>query len=306
MNILLSCGAAFLVAIAQLCLKRSVDVRLSSKAFFMIQYWIVAIAAALLFPFSTGQYLCSPQVAMLAVIGGIFLWFVLLISGNALDKGLSGMSSALFWGSWIVPSQLMYFLFGPRYGYEYEYTHVAGIVLVCMGVFWLMMTLRQHQNFVMIAMMVGAIFLLQGLFFSYLHWHDILTKPGQNYSPLLPYHILVREDQWFFPILLATTAVMSSITYYLRVKRTPHGLEFTYGIFGGALYAAAAFFLLQAFDEGEMWEKAALLPSFFSVIILLCAFWGKRLYHELIIWRPVFLIIAGVLIGTTDWDYFVT
>ncbi|MBS0607097.1 MAG: hypothetical protein JSR57_09115, partial [Verrucomicrobia bacterium] len=94
MGIQLMVIASLFIAASNYCMRRSIDSGGSSKAFLMIQLFLVFLVAILLNPVRTGEYAWSSCMAYFGLAGGIVLAVMMIFLGKALEKGPPGLTFA--------------------------------------------------------------------------------------------------------------------------------------------------------------------------------------------------------------------
>jgi len=304
MGILFVCVAALSVGIANLCMRCSIAASGSSKGYLMIQLILSFIIVVMLYPVRSGMLTWNSTVAVVGLVGGIILGLLMLALGKSLEKGPSGVTFAVLYSAPVLAIIVLFLAFGPDLGHEYETQHILGTIMVVIGLVWVLIGAKHYLG-TSWAGFLALMFSMSIIFFAFLKWHDLLLKPELSYSVLIPFSFTVRESQWFIPIVFLVAAAIHTSIYMVRVKQTPSGHEFLYGILGGVLYGLAAILILEGLRGAEMWERALAFPLFLTGIIAVCNIWGRWMYKEQVNWRAILLCSIGVLICMTDWDFIV-
>src|SRR3990170_4703607 len=107
MGIQLMIVASIFVAASNFCMRRSIDSGGSSKAFLMIQLFLVFLVAIVLNPVRTGDYHWSACMAIFGLAGGIVLAAMMVFLGKALESGPPGLTFAALNASTVMPMLLM-------------------------------------------------------------------------------------------------------------------------------------------------------------------------------------------------------
>lgn len=298
--------AALFIATSNYCMRKSIDAGGSSNAFLMIQLSIIFLVAILLNPVRTGNYAWSPEMGALGVAGGLVLGIMVLFLGKALERGPPGLTFAAINSSTVMPMVLMSLVFGPSFGYVYQWSHAIGSIIVIFGLLWAakgaMLTEKKRQ---WLALVIGA-FLLHTLFLAFMQWRALFINfPGED-GLFLSFDVDSARSQWFMPCIFFVAALMQVIFFLRTERRKPKSREIFYGIMGGAINGVGTFFMILATELSVPWEHAMIFPIFAVIVIICCNAWGQWIYKEKVNWWANGCCMVGILIGTLDWQTLLT
>lgn len=302
MGIQLMFLAGLLIAISNLCLRRSIDSGGTSKAYLMMQLGMTVLVMILLGPVRTGNYQWDTGMSVFALAGGILLAAVMGFLGKALENGPPGLSVAMLNCSSVVPILVLVILFGAQFGFYYTLWNAIGSVLVILGICWAgwdgsgLSSRRKWLTFVSLSFFTHVAYLV------FLNWRALFINfPGKNglgfsFSPE------AANMQWFMPIIFAVAASIQAFLFFSKEKRWPNRSEFSYGMFGSLAHGVGSYTMLKATEVATSIEHAMLFPIFSVTIIIGCNLWGKWLYKEQVNWKANAVCIGGILLGTVDWQ----
>jgi len=296
--------AALLIAVANLCLRKSIDRGGTTKAYLMIQLSLSSLIMILLNPVRTGDYSWNLPMALFGLIGGILLAGVMTFLGKAFENGPPGLSVAMLNCSSVMPILVLVLLFGSRFGFFYTLWNAVGSILVIIGICWASWEGGEIGSKKKWLIFVGLTFFVHIAYLVFLHWRALLINfPGQaglGFS-LKPG---VANTQWFMPIVFFSAALIQTYIFFTREKRLPYKTEMLYGILGSFANGVGAFLMIKGTEVSTSYEHAMLFPIFSVTVILGCNLWGRWLYQEKVHWKANALCMGGLLIGTIDWKAF--
>ena len=294
--------ASVFVATSNYCMRRSIDSGGSTKAFLMVQFFLVFLIAVLLGPVRSGNYQWSTSMALFGLAGGIVLTFMMSFLGKALETGPPGLTFAALNASTVMPSILMVCFFGSTFGYVYTVWHGLGSVIVLLGLFWAgWQTRGSGEKKASWVSFVTAAFFLHVTFLIFLSWRALFVNFPNADGLLLSFDTEDVKSQWFMPGAFCTAFLMQSLIYWSTEKRKPYKAEVFYGILGGIANGVGTFFMIWSTEVATSFEHAMIYPLFAVTIIILCNLWGQWLYKEKVNWKANILCILGIFIGTIDW-----
>lgn len=301
MGIELMVIASLFVAASNYCMRRSIDSGGSSKAFLMIQLFLVFLVAILLNPVRTGNYAWSPSMALFGLAGGVVLGVMMICLGKALEKGPPALTFAALNSSTVMPMILMVLLFGAPFGYIYTLFNGIGSLLVVGGLFWAgRAAIRSEKTLQWSGLVVGA-FLLHVLFLIFMQWRALFINfPGEN-GLLLSFDVDDAKSQWFMPMIFLAASLIQIIFYVSTQRRLPNRSEVIYGLLGGLTNGVGTFFMIWSTEVSTPVEHAMIFPIFSVAIILICNVWGQWIYKEKVNWLANGCCVLGILVGTLDW-----
>ncbi len=293
--------AALFVATSNYCMRKSIDSGGSTKAFLMIQFFLVFLIAVLLNPVRSGNYQWSSSMALFGIAGGIVLVFMMAFLGKALETGPPGLTFAALNASTVMPSIVMVCFFGSTFGYLYTVWHGLGSIIVLLGLFWAGWQTRggaeRKANWVSF---VTAAFFLHVIFLVFLSWRALFINFPDANGLLLSFDTEDVKSQWFMPMAFCAAFVIQSFIFS-KEKRKPYKGEVVYGIFGGIANGIGTFFMIWSTEVATSFEHAMIYPLFAITIIVICNLWGQWLYKEKVNWKANILCMLGIVIGTIDW-----
>ncbi len=301
MGIQLMVIASLFVAASNYCMRRSIDSGGSSKAFLVIQLFLVFLVAILLNPVRTGEYAWSSCMAYFGLAGGVVLAVMMIFLGKALEKGPPGLTFAVLNASTVMPMILMVMLFGSPFGYMYTLTNGLGSLLVVAGLFWAGRAATRSEKKMQWASFVMGAFLLHVIFLVFMQWRALFINfPGEN-GLFLSFDVDDAKSQWFMPMVFCAAALIQIVVYLATQKRLPNRSETIYGILGGIANGVGTFFMIWSTEVSSPIEHAMIFPIFAITIILCCNLWGQWLYKEKVNWLANGCCLLGILVGTLDW-----
>lgn len=303
MGIQLMLLAALLVAISNLCMRKSIDAGGSSKAFLVIQLLIVFLVAILLNPMRTGKWEWSYCMAAFGLSGGIVLGAMMAALGKSVEKGPPGLSFAMLSSATVMPAVVMAILFGSSFGYFYHWWNGVGSAIVVLGLFWAgWETLERSKQMKKWLFFATAAFALHIIFLVFMQWRALFINfPGEN-GLFLSFDVDDAINQWFMPMVFLAASIMQIVSYASSEKRLPKKKEYLFGALGGVANGTGTFFMIYATEVSNSWEHAAIFPIFSVALIIFCNLWGQWLYKEKINWKASAFCLIGILIATIDWS----
>ncbi|MCH9633771.1 MAG: hypothetical protein S4CHLAM7_05040 [Chlamydiae bacterium] len=303
MAIILAFSAAFLCAINNLFLRKSIDAGGSSKGFLVTAMSFAFAVAVYLGPVRTGFFAWSNAIALIGLVAGLLLGVMMWSLGKALEKGPAGLTIAYLNASNIVPAIFMMLLFGVAYGYTYAWWNAFGSALVIIGLFWAVWQTSKtvkSQSFWLVFATIS--FFTHVLFLMLIQWRALVIRPGLPESLLLPFTIDATHSEWFMPMLFVGATLFLLYRYKIEENKSPNRVEVSFGLVGGACNGTGTYLLIRAAQLASPWESAMLFPLYAVGIVLICNIWGKVLYKEQVHWKAMSLCSMGLFVGTVDWS----
>ncbi|HSX11902.1 MAG TPA: hypothetical protein VLF61_00225 [Rhabdochlamydiaceae bacterium] len=296
MALLIIFFASVLAACANFFLKKNQDSKGSARAF-LTSYYLFSLITSLLLTPSIFYTPWHPMLSVAGGIAGILNVFMMGFTALALMTGPPGLSFAFQNAGAVVPSILLFFLFGPAYDFVISPYHLIGISAVMIGLFLGARTKQsstvpfQFKKWIVFAL---SILILQGIILSMFQWRCLLYIPQSSSHPLIPWTCPAAQDVWFIPGFFTLALLTQLCLFFTTEKRWPNKREFLYGSAAGILNGVITFFLLLGTKMAEGAQKAILFPFFAVMIIFFCSLWGKALYKENVNWLAIGLCIFGV------------
>jgi hypothetical protein len=293
--------AAVFIAASNFCMRRSIDSGGTTKAFLMIQLFLVFLVAILLGPVRSGDFHWSPSMASFGFGGGLVLALMMAALGRALETGPAGLTFAALNTSTVMPTILMVLLFGSSFGYFYTLWNGAGSLLVVAGLFWAGWQATQAQKKSNWLTYVTAAFFLHVVFLVFLSWRALFINFPDAPGLFLSFDLDDTTSQWFMPMVFLAAFLVQAIIYLTTEKRVPYFQELLYGVLGGIANGVGTFFMIRATEVSTSVEHAVIYPLFAITIIILCNLWGQWLYQEKVNWKANAICVFGLLVGTLNW-----
>ncbi len=293
--------SAIFIAASNLCMRKSVDAGGSTKAFLVVQLFLVFLVAVLLNPVRSSNYAWSPCMGAFGLAGGLILALMMLSLGRALERGPPGLTFAALNASTVMPTVLMVFLFGKEFGYIYTLWNGVGSLLVIGGLFWAgWQTLKSEKKNEWIGFVTAAFF-AHVIFLVFLSWRALFINFPDSPGLYLSFDLSDAKNEWFMPMVFLAACLVQVGVYLATERRLPKGKEVIYGLLGGVTNGVGTFFMIWATEVATSIEHAMIYPIFSVTIILLCNLWGQLLYKEKVNWKANGLCVFGLFIGTLNW-----
>lgn len=301
MGILLVLVAGCFTSLSNFCMRRSIDSGGTSKAYLMIQLTFATIVALLIGPVRTQEFSVNGGIAVLGLGAGLILGMMFLTLGRALEQGPPGLTFAILNASTVMPAIVMATLFGTAFGYIYSPWHAIGSILVLTGLFWAgkgLDGLKDKRAWLLFATLTFACHLI---FLVVMQWRALVLNWPHADELKSFFSSEQMASQWFMPFIYLAAALIQIIVYLASERRVPKVAEAFYGFIGGATNSLSTFFLIWATEVAGSLENIVIFPIFSVAIIIICNFWGQKLYQEKVNWKACQVCALGLLIGTIDW-----
>lgn len=302
MGIELMLLSGILIAISNLCLRRSIDAGGTSKAYLMMQLGLSVVVMFLLGPVRTGNFAWSTPMALFAIIGGILLACVMGFLGKAFEHGPPGLSVAMLNCSSVMPILMLVIFFGSQFGFYYTLWNAIGSVLVILGICWAGWDGGQFANRSRWLLFIALSFFSHVAYLVFLNWRSLFINFGAEPGLGLHFSSETANTQWFLPIIFFVASFIQAYLFFTQEKRVPNRSEVTYGLFGSVSNGLGAFLMVKATEVATSLEHAMLFPIFSVTIILGCNLWGRWFYKENVNWKANAVCIGGILLGMVEWS----
>ncbi len=296
--------AAIFAAATNLCLRKNFEFSKSAKGYLSL-YFIFSFLISFAFRSDLDISSFSPVMASIGVISGLLNLLMMLLVARAVQIGPSGLTFAFQNSGSMLPSLLLFFLFGAPFGFKLPLTLLLGFFCVFAGLFLSVRSDKKPTDFgissvhfrqwIFFAILV---FLMSGLILSIFQWRSLLLTPNSQTHCLIPWSCSLQEDLWFMPGFFFVPTLVQSAIFYFSEKRWFTSKEMLLGFLGGVFNGSATFFLLLATRITTQNFRPILFPLFAIAVIFLCNLWGKKIYQEPIEWKGLLLCLAGVFIGS--------
>ena len=291
MGILLVLIAGLFIPLTNLCVRKSVDVGGSAKAFFVVQMASSFIFSIVLGPVRLADFSIPLPVAVLGTLAGLILSIMLFCLGKAVEKGPPGFTFAILNSATVIPGLVMALIFGAALGFEYNMSHGIGSALVIAGLFWGAKGLQGMKEMKSWLLFSATMFCFHILLLVLYQWRAMAMNTSM---PEI-------DSEWFTPFMFLTSGLVQLVIYLRTVAKVPKKGEVVYGVLGGIANLLCTFFLIWSTEMAGPLENAVIFPIYSVVGIILTNVWGQRLYHEQVNWRACYLCVFGLVVGTVNW-----
>lgn len=296
--------AALCASVSNYFMRRSIDAQGTAAVFLVIQLLISLIVAIVLNPVRLEDFHWSNPMAAFGFIAGLILGFMMRALGRALQTGPPGLTFAMVNSASVMPCLLLFLAFGAKYGCDYNLLHAIGSLCVIAGFFWAGWQTDHIPGKKKWLLFALAAFALHMTGLAIMQWRALFINYPEATGLLLNFSMEDVKSQWFLPMLFLAAFLVQAIKMLHTHRRLPQRLEVVCGLFGGIANGAATFFLMLATEYASEFQRAMLFPVFAVGIIILCNGWGHYLYKEKVNWWANLLCVAGIIIATVDWSFF--
>ncbi len=293
--------SSFFAASYNFCMRRSLGALHSTKSFLMIELWVASFCSIMIHPLRTGILYWNEPILYFGGAVGLVFGAMLYFLGRAMEYGPSGLTIAGLNASNVLPSIVMFLFFGPSLGFGYTRFHLAGSLLVLIGILWASSHVGKKEHKIAWALYASMAFFLHVLFLVAMQWRALMIQLP-DYSTafrVLPQQL--AANPWFTPSMYMSAAILHTVIFIRSGKRSLSPFDWKIGIMGGGLNALYAFFLVVSAEKASLFEHTMLFPLFSVITIFLCNLWGKWFYQEKVHWKACHLSFLGIVIGTVDW-----
>lgn len=297
MALLIVFFGSILAACANFFFRKNQEHGGSSLAFLTSYYLFSLIISIFIDPMLFATPL-NPILLGIGSIAGALGGVMMLFTAGALLTGPAGLTFAFQNAGAVLPSFLLFFLFGPPFDFILTPYHLIGIGAVLVGLYLGTRTqnaeVSTRFDFKKWIFYALAIFLLQGFILSIFQWRCLLFNPLNIVHPLVPWTCPANEDVWFVPGFFIVSFLFLLVLFTCKEKRWITRKEFFYGMIGGLFNGTTTFLLLLGTKQAIGMQKAVLFPFFAVSVILFCNIWGRAIYKEKVNWFAIALCIFGV------------
>ncbi|MEM8628747.1 MAG: hypothetical protein AAGF04_01550 [Chlamydiota bacterium] len=293
--------AALFAAAYNLCMRKSVGSFHGTQSFLMVELWMASICSYCL---QNALGAASTWNGMLVLsslsLGGIF-GATLYYLGKALAYGPSSLTIASLNASNVLPSFLLFALFGPELGFPYYWHHFFGSLMVLAGIFWAAKGCggthqwRAWTLYCFLAIFCHVCFLVG------LEWRSWMVRYPDSFAYLRIYPQDVAKSAYFLPLMYVGAACLHTLFCMQKGEKIVSLRACYLGTLGGVCNAFYALFLARAAQYASVLEHAVLFPLFSVATIFLCNLWGKWLYNEIVHWKGSLLAFSGIFLAMADW-----
>lgn len=283
MSVVCMLTAGVLTAFSNLCMRRSIDVSGSTRAFFVIQLLMTFFVVTLLYPLRTGSSTVSLAILTVGFLGGCALRLMKVAIGKAIEQGPSGLIFATVNSACITPAIIFALFLRQFINCEYTAKNAFGSILVLVGLLWAGNNGTHHAQRNKTWMMFALLgFVLHSLFLLTTEWRLYLTKVGYS------------DTQWFVPMIFVAAVVIHLVIYLKTEQEMPKRDEFFWGSLGGFFNGVCTYFFVLGTEIASSYELPFIFPAFSAALIFSCNLWGQWLYGENINWYASATCLAGV------------
>jgi hypothetical protein len=303
MEILFVLLAGLCGATVNYCFRKNFEKHSSAKGYLSVCFFF---SFAISFFFNPALSLHSFHFAMsfTGMFAGILSLLVATLTATALRRGPSGITFAFQNAACILPTFILFILFGPPYGFELTAPSLIGFSLLVVGLFLSAfksgrdsLNTREANSFTKWVIATILVFFIQGFILALFQWRSLLLDPQIKRHLLIPWSCTAEEDAWFMPGFFLVPLLFQALSFILTEQRWISKGELLLGSIAGALNGVSTFYLLLATKVASPETRPLLFPLFAVTVILLSSLWSKYFYEEPIHWTGLILCIAGVLVA---------
>lgn len=289
--------ASVCIALANLCIRKSIEACASSADPFLITRFISSGIFVALYALCTTGIVFDFTNLILGAFGGCFLGILLFVMGKTLAYGPASLSLAIINGASIIPPLMMALLFGSFYGHTYTIYNGLGSTLVIIGLVWAgwkqINVSKQWLFFVIITTTIHALFL------TFFQWRALLLNPTFERCYTLPFYCNPAGATLFTISMFCSAAAIQLIIAQKRITSCKPSAYYLFGIGGGFINGLGSLTTVRATEVAHApWEKAILFPLYAVILIILCNCWAKILYKDTINWLAMITALIGIFIAT--------
>lgn len=270
----------------------------SSSGYLLCFYFLSLILSFIVFPKVWHTPFNLPMLLIGACVGVANVG-MMLFTGLALKRGPAGLTFAFQNVSSLLPGLLLFFLFGPDFGFMFTSMKALGIFFVIVGLF-MGANLKGDGQALSKSWLVFALtcFAFQALALTLIQWRCLLFGCDEN-NPhsLLPFALNESADAWFMPGQFAAAFLVQGLLFYSE-KRRLQSHEVLLGSLGGVVNGVTTCLLLLSTKWAMPMEKTILLPCFAAATIVLCNLWASRIYKERFNIPSNVACTVGIFLGT--------
>lgn len=301
MSILYVIFAACLAAGVNYCLRKNFEFQKSAQGY-LVFYFVCSLGISFLLR-DVELKSFSPIMFSTGIVAGTLNFIMMLLVSYSLRLGPSGLTFAFQNSASVLPSLVLFFLFGSTFGFDLSIPMIIGFACIIGGLFlsaWMQKESMStgREKFLKWCLLVCLVFLIQSVILSLFQWRCLLLPEYTAQSSLVPWKCSMEEEAWFMPGFFLIPAILQALCFGIIERRKVGFHELFLGITGGILNGAATFFLLLATHDAGAHEKAILFPLFAVGVIFICNLWGKILYGEKIYWLGTALCFAGIFVSS--------
>lgn len=293
--------AGIAAAMANLCMRRSLDRGGSINRYLLIQVSFSCLVGIILNPCRTGYWGIGLPTLILGIAGGVLLGAMLWSMGRALRIGPPGLTFAMVNSATVFPSLVMAAIVGTSCGYDYCLWHGMGSILVVIGLFWAGWEVRVNRTKGSWIRFAALAFGLHVLLLLVLQYRALLMRLSDK-EPLL-FRLTEEMSQWFMPIVLCVAALFQLPGHFKKINQLPTHHEWTCALLGSLASGLSSSCLVWAPEWSSAWENPMIFPAFAVTVIIFSHAWGQVLYRERVNWWACAISLVGLILGTSFWAF---
>lgn len=301
MAILLMIIAGGFVSVANLFLRKSIDLGGTTKGYLIFQMLMSFLVAFSLGPVKTGSYDANMPIAFLGALAGLFLVFLLFFLGRSLECGPAGLTFSALNVSTVMPGALMTLFFGAKMGFPYTPWHAVGSLIVILGLFMAGSGLGEMKEKKKWLMFCFSMFVLHVLLLVLFQFRAMLFNMQSPETIVSFFTSESIKSQWFMPFMFLFGVGVQLIIFSFSERRSPLKQEVGFGLLGGSMNGLCTYFMVWATEVASPLENAVIYPIFSVMTIALSNLWSERLYEEKVNWKACQVCMGGLILGTVDW-----
>lgn len=267
--------------------------------YYLLFLYFISFIISIMISFKDILSQFNPIIFAVGCCVGLLNMAMMWLTAQALLTGPAGLTFAFQNASGIFPGLILFFAFGPMFGFELSVMQVAGMLMVLCGLYLgsKQTTSNQKSSRLWFVYAIGC-FLIQILAFCIICWRCLLFNLEAPFHDLIPWKLSASSDAWFLPGQFGTAFILQLFLIVAYDRRRVSFKEFFYGSSGGILNAVSSFFLLLATKVAMPFEKALIFPSFVVMTMIFCNLWANRFYQERFNWTSNCLCSLGIFLGS--------
>ncbi len=289
------------ISLANLFMRKSIDLGGSAKGYLVFQMLTAFFVAIALNPVRSGDYGWNGSITVLGIIAGTLLAFMLFFLGRSLETGPAGLTVSILNAATIMPAIVMFVIWGSSYGFPYTIWHALGSLLVLWGLFSATRGVRMLVGWKKWLLFSISVFALHVMILVLYQWRAFLLNLAHP-EQIVPFFTAETiRSQWFMPVLYATAMIWQILFFVRYEKKSLEAQEVSYGILGGVLNGLCSYFMIWSTEVARPFENAVIFPIFAVTTIVLSNLWSQKLYQEKVDWKACQFCAFGLFVGTVDW-----
>lgn len=234
----------------------------------------------------------SIPIILIGITVGIFTVLLIDILAKALTMGSTSTTIAILNASTLIPSIIMFFVFGRALGYDYNIHHLIGSSLFLIGLFYSRESLPELSIRKTWFKLAGTIFCIHSIILTIYSFKGYLAGSTSTFLRIMT-NIEATSDL-FFVALFLSAAIFQYIKESRRGFNTISMQEVMTGVLAGALNMTSNVLLVKATQLAKPLEQAVIFPLFSVTIIMLSSLYGAVIYKENVAWKGSVICAIGI------------